>query len=138
MNKYVSLGVFFTTLWLMGQYNFSTIDFEKLKNIDITSLTVRMAINAPFVWIATVANLNLNKYARLEEEYGHKESLAKSFERYKTEIEKIDDSVKSKELLHKLMETNLNAFNLNPANTMDKAKSDMPGVKDVIATVKKS
>lgn len=127
-NKYISLGVFVGALIIMGLCNFFTIEFDKLKEIDLVSLAVRLVINAPFIWIATVANISLNKYARLEEEYAHKESLAKSFERYKSEIEKISDTdnIKSKDLLAQLMKTNLQAFELNPAETMDKAKSDMP------------
>lgn len=127
INKYISLGVFVFVLIVMGCFNFNTIDFKNLKEIDLISITVRFMINAPFIWIATVANLNLNKYARLEQEYSHKESLAKSFERYKTEIEKLNDTetVKSKELLVELMTLNLEAFKLNPSLTMDGAKSDM-------------
>lgn len=126
-NKYVSLGVFVLILITMGYFNFKTIDFNNLKDIDLISITVRFMINAPFIWIATVANLNLNKYARLEQEYSHKESLAKSFERYKTEIEKLNDTetIKSKELLVELMTLNLEAFKINPSSTMDGAKSDM-------------
>lgn len=126
-NKYVSLGVFVFVLIVMGCFNFGTINFDNLKDIDLVSITVRFIINAPFIWIATVANLNLNKYARLEQEYSHKESLAKSFERYKTEIEKLNDTetVKSKELLVELMTLNLEAFKINPSSTMDGAKSDM-------------
>lgn len=118
----------------MGYFNFKTIDFNNLKDINLVSITVRFMINAPFIWIATVANLNLNKYARLEQEYSHKESLAKSFERYKTEIEKLNDTetIKSKELLVELMTLNLEAFKINPSSTMDGAKSDM----DILAKLK--
>jgi hypothetical protein len=126
-NKYVSLYVFVLILILMSLFNFNTIDFKNLKDIDLISILVRFMINIPFIWIATVANLNLNKYARLEQEYSHKESLAKSFERYKSEIEKLNETevAKSKELLVNLMELNLEAFKINPSLTMDKAKSDM-------------
>ena len=79
----------------------------------------------PFIWIAIVSNINLNKYARLEEEYAHKESLAKSFERYKEQIEELDNE-KSQELMTTLLKTNLEAFEKNPAETMIYAKSDMP------------
>ncbi|PUE65442.1 hypothetical protein [Arcobacter caeni] len=133
-NKYVSLGIFIFVLIIMGCFNFQTIDFNNLKDINLVSITVRFMINAPFIWIATVANLNLNKYARLEQEYSHKESLAKSFERYKTEIEKLNDTetIKSKELLVELMRLNLEAFKINPSSTMDGAKSDM----DILAKLK--
>ena len=72
----------------MGIFNFNTIDFKNLKDIDLISIITRFMINIPFLWIATVANINLNKYTKLEQEYSHKESLAKSFERYKKYLEK--------------------------------------------------
>ncbi|MDN5078642.1 hypothetical protein PJV89_10120 [Aliarcobacter butzleri] len=140
-NKYWSLAVFIFVLIIMGWFNFKTIDFNNLKEIDLVSITVRFMINIPFIWIATVANLNLNKYARLEQEYSHKESLAKSFERYKTEIEKLNDTetIKSKELLVQLMNINLEAFKINPSLTMDGAKSDIDyfeKIKNLIMTNK--
>ncbi|AXK48460.1 hypothetical protein CRU87_07975 [Aliarcobacter trophiarum LMG 25534] len=126
INKYVSLGVFVIVLIIMGVFNFNTIDFDNLKEIDVVSIITRFMINLPFLWIATVANINLNKYTKLEQEYSHKESLAKSFERYKTEIEKLDniDSDKSNSLMISLMELNIEAFKVNPANSIDKIKSD--------------
>ena len=125
-NKYVSLAVFVVVLIIMGIFNFKTIDFNNLKEIDLISIITRFMINIPFLWIATVANINLNKYTKLEQEYSHKESLAKSFERYKTEIEKLDriDSEKSNSLMMNLMELNIEAFKVNPANSIDKIKKD--------------
>jgi len=126
INKYVSLGIFVLILTIMGIFNFKTIDFNNLKEIDLISIITRFMINLPFLWVATVANINLNKYTKLEQEYSHKESLAKSFERYKTEIEKLDkiDSEKSNSLMMSLMELNLEAFKVNPANSIDKIKKD--------------
>jgi hypothetical protein len=124
-NKYISLAVFVLALILLGTFNFNTIDFNKLHEITFQSIMIRLVINMPFIWIAIVSNINLNKYARLEEEYAHKESLAKSFERYKEQIEELDNE-RSKELMTTLLKTNLEAFEKNPAETMIYAKSDMP------------
>lgn len=126
-NKYISLGVFVfaLVLVLLGIFNFSTIDFKNLHEITIQSIVIRIIINTPFLWIAIVSNINLNKYSRLEEEYAHKESLAKSFERYKEQIENLDNETSS-ELMVTLLKTNLEAFEKNPAETMIHAKSDMP------------
>ncbi|MWV63022.1 hypothetical protein DCO58_01060 [Helicobacter saguini] len=107
----------------MGIFNFKTIDFGNLKDIDLVSIIVRFTINIPFIWAATAANINLNKYTKLEQEYAHKESLAKSFERYKQEITKLNDNKKT-ELMEKLMDINLEAFKKNPADSIEKIKSD--------------
>lgn len=130
-NKIGSLAIFMFVLAVSVHLNILLIDFDKIKTIDLMYIIERLMINGPLIWIATVANLNLNKYARLEQEYSHKESLAKSFERYKTEIEKLDDIEvkKSKELLFELMDLNLKAFEINPSSTMDGIKSDIELLK---------
>lgn len=84
----------------------------------------KLLINAPLIWIATIANINLNRFSRLEQEYSHKEALAKSYERYKTEIQELEQLgvTGSEELKVKLLEINLEAFKVNPAEHSDKAK----------------
>ncbi|WP_284087403.1 hypothetical protein [Acinetobacter nosocomialis] len=69
-NKYVSLGVFCLSLIALAVFNFCTINFEELDKISLTSIVIRLVINIPLIWVATVANLNLNKYSKLEAEYG--------------------------------------------------------------------
>lgn len=106
----------------MAIFNFFTIDFDKLDEITITSITVRLILNIPLIWIATVANINLNKYSKLEQEYGHKEALARSFEKYKTEIQTLNSETEESIYLQtKLLEINLDAFKKNPADGMELA-----------------
>lgn len=129
-NKFISLALFGLSLILLAYFNFDTIKFDELDKITPTSIAIRLLINSPLVWLAIVANINLNKYARLEEEYAHKESLAKSFERYKEQVENLVDKDASNKLMEQLLETNINAFQKNAADTMVEAKSDMP-MKDM-------
>lgn len=129
-NKYVSLGVFCLSLIALAVFNFCTINFEELDKISLTSIVIRLVINIPLIWVATVANLNLNKYSKLEAEYGHKESLAKSYERYKDEILKLPEITTDgnkdayDNLYADLIKINLEAFKKNPADGMDTAKSN--------------
>jgi len=133
-NKFVSLSLFAISLGGLAYFNNDFLKPETV--INLTSITTRIIINAPLVWLAIVANINLNKYARLEEEYAHKESLAKSFERYKEQVENLEDKEVSNKLMEQLLETNINAFKKNAADTMVEAKSDMP-MKDMgMKTVK--
>ncbi len=122
MNKYVSLGVFVASLILLAIFNFKTIDFNALDKITLISITIRLVINIPLIWIATVANLNLNKYSKLEAEYGHKESLAKSYEKYKDEILKLhqissDNQEAYDNIYADLIKINLEAFKKNQQST---------------------
>lgn len=124
-SKETSLRTFVYSLTALAIFNLSIFYYYGIE-FELESIITKTIINLPFIWIAIVANINLNKYSRLEEEYAHKESLARSFERYKTEINKLNsmDTEESKKLLLQLMKTNIEAFALNPAVTMEKAKSD--------------
>lgn len=118
------MWVFGISLFLLALFNFLTIEFDKLDQITITSIIVRVILNVPLIWIATVANINLNKYSKLEQEYGHKEALARSFEKYKSEI--ITLNAETDETIYlktKLLDLNLEAFRKNPADGMETAKS---------------
>lgn len=129
-NKWGSLALFTLSLVLLAIFNFNNIDWDKLDSITIQSIVIRLMLNIPLLWIATVANINLNKYSRLEQEYGHKEALAKSYEKYRDEISKLpdlDDAVDDSTMrtLHaELIKLNLDAFKKNPTDDMDKAKSN--------------
>lgn len=123
-SKKNNLWVFGISLFLLALFNFLTIEFDKLDQITITSIIVRVILNVPLIWIATVANINLNKYSKLEQEYGHKEALARSFEKYKSEI--ITLTAETDETIYlktKLLDLNLEAFRKNPADGMETAKS---------------
>lgn len=110
--------IFFLNLCLFDKDDFLDMSWE--------ALLFKLLINAPLIWIATIANINLNRFSRLEQEYSHKEALAKSYERYKTEIQELEKLgvTGSEELKVKLLEINLEAFKVNPANHSDKAKPD--------------
>lgn len=129
-NKWGSLAVFAASLILLAIFNFKHINWENLDSITLQSIAIRVMLNIPLLWLATVANINLNKYSRLEQEYGHKEALAKSYEKYRDEISKlpsldteVDDPAMAN--LHaELIKLNLEAFKKNPTDDMDKAKAN--------------
>lgn len=130
MNKYWSLGVFAFSLILLAAFNYFSIEWDDLDSISIKSIIVRALLNLPLIWLATVANINLNKYSRLEQEYGHKEALAKSYEKYRDEISKLPTIDESKhevanELHAELIKLNLEAFKKNPTDDIDKAKANL-------------
>ncbi|EAK0980510.1 hypothetical protein A0Z39_08340 [Campylobacter lari] len=127
-NKKKNLYFFAGAILCMAIFNFFTIDWKNLNNIDLVSAIVRLMINTPFIWAATVANINLNKYIKLEQEYAHKESLAKSFERYKDQIKDLsanyETDEKQVELMIKLLDTNIEAFKKNPSDNIEKIRSN--------------
>lgn len=122
-NKNINLLLFILVIVGMACFNYKTINWNNLNNIDLVSVIVRLMINTPFIWAATVTNINLNKYFKLEQEYAHKESLAKSFERYKDQIKDLSTNYetdeKQIELMTKLLDTNIEAFKKNPSDNLE-------------------
>jgi hypothetical protein len=53
------------------------------------SLTVRLPIVLPLVWLAIYAGRNYMMSLRMEEDYAYKEAISTAFEGYKREMEKI-------------------------------------------------
>lgn len=129
-NKWWSVVFLISSLLIMFFYNrelFNNIpDIQnQINNGSIIWVILKMTVNAPLLWLAVVANINLNKYSRLEQDYAHKEALAKSYERYKTEISKLSsEDERDESLKQELIKINLEAFKLNPADNMETAKSD--------------
>lgn len=129
-NKWLFIGILSVALIIMFFYNQDILKDIPISENGINSNTIvwimlKLSINAPLLWLAIVSNINLNKYSRLEQDYAHKEALAKSYERYKTEISKLSSNEEEiDELKQELIKINLEAFKLNPADHMEKAKSD--------------
>lgn len=110
--RLISLAVFIVTVLCMFGFNLWLFDADDFKNMELHTLLFKITINAPLIWIATIANINLNRFSRLEQEYSHKESLAKSYERYRAEIEQLEQlGVQgADDLKIKLLDTNLEAL----------------------------
>jgi hypothetical protein len=53
------------------------------------SLTLRLPIVAPIIWLAIYAGRNYMMSLRMEEDYAYKEAISTAFEGYKREMEKI-------------------------------------------------
>lgn len=134
-----SLFIFLILLTIIVTLNISLFNINDFTEIKWENLLFKLTLNAPFIWLATVANINLNRYSRLEQEYSHKESLARSFERYRLAIKDLHaiSERESAELQLNLMNVCLDAFRINPAESSDKAKADID-ILDFIKTQFKS
>lgn len=121
-----SIIVFVVVVLAIFGFNIYLFDKNDFLNMKWDTFLFKLLINAPLIWIATIANINLNKFSRLEQEYSHKEALAKSYERYKSEIQELEHLgvTGAEELKLKLLEINLEAFKVNPAENSDKSKPD--------------
>jgi len=72
-----------------------------------------------------------NEVLRLEQEYAHKEALAKSYDSYRQQIEKLQQEQQNK-LLPILLEKMIIAISLNPAETLDKGGKDKTPIEELM------
>ena len=72
------------------------------------------------IWLALYSSSQQSQTKRLEQEYAHKEALAKSFEWYKREIENLWEDGAVKEILNKLISNVVEMTWYNPSETLDK------------------
>jgi len=75
------------------------------------------------VWLALFASKRGNESMRLEQEYTHKETLARSYMSYKEQIESLEKDGKN-ELLQKLLESTTATISQNPNHVLDKKNTE--------------
>lgn len=85
----------------------------------LVKFIVRFPITVPFIWLALFSGKQQNKYQRLEQEYAYKESLSRSFEWYRREIEKINDEETAKQLQIDLLKVIVQMSSYNPSITLE-------------------
>lgn len=87
----------------------------------------RLPFFIPAFWLAIFASKQQSQNKRLQQEYAHKEALAKSYEADKREIEKLPESTEKTKLSAKLLETMIDSAKFNPSETLgSKTHNDAP------------
>ncbi len=97
----------------------------------LDSFIYKLPFILPAIWLVLFVSRRRNEAQRLAQEYAHKKVLAKSYESYKQQIEKLSEEKQNK-LLPILMENMLKAIALNPAETLDKNHKEPIPVEEVI------
>ena len=114
----------------------------------LAGLIYRLSVLAPLIWLTIFASQRLSEAQRLKQEYAHKEAIAKSYESFKQQIDKlnfdaegnhliktrrepvyeVDENSDAEEdyLIRTLLETSIEAIGFNPSKTLDKKHGDKP------------
>lgn len=96
------------------------------------AISVRLPFYIPLAWLAIFSTQRRNESKRLQEEYKHKETLARSFLGHKKQIDEIqsDSSQDDIDLAKKLMANLVEMTNENPNKALDKTKKEnMPMIE---------
>lgn len=111
------------------------IKLARFENWDTTlkALVNKLPLYGALIWLAYFASKRRSEYSRLQQEYAHKEALAKSYNSYKKQIELLDDEDQSmqKEFITKAVD----AIAYNASQTLDGKHGDNHPTQDLLGKV---
>jgi len=109
---------------LLTTGGFQFVDLSEFKGV-MSSLALKLPLILPVVWLAVFAQRRRNEAQRLQQEYAHKEALAKSYESFKRQIDELGDE--DRELSVKLLAAAIDAVAYNASVTLEgKHPKDLP------------
>src|SRR5690606_2016354 len=94
------------------------------------SVAHKLPFYAPLVWLAYYASKRRSEFQRLEQEYAHKEALAKSYDSYRKQIE--DLSGDSDQLMRDLLAKAVSAIAFNASASLDGKHGDKIPMHEII------
>lgn len=123
------VGVFITGL--LSYKNGINLSFGELLNVE--QATSKLLAKIPFffalIWLAAFSSKQYRQNKRLEQEYAHKEVLAKSYQGYKRELESQGKTITDKEIIGALHKVLVATIAKNPSEIMDDgSKEDTPSI----------
>ena len=89
----------------------------------------KLPILLPVLWLAIFSSKRRSEANRLRQEYAHKEALAKSYQSFKKQIERLDD--KDGAMIGKLIESVIDAVAFNASVTLDKKHGDKVPLQEI-------
>lgn len=101
------------------------------------SLLHKLPFYGPAIWLAYYASRRRSEYQRLQQEYAHKEALARSYDSYKKQIE--DLKLSDNSMLIALMTKAIDAIAYNASATLDGRHGDkspsLQGIEKLVEAV---
>lgn len=121
---------FVISLLLISIISFITL--KDLQTIEDFSKNIlhSLPVSGPLIWLAIYSSKRRSENQRLEQEYAHKEALARSYSSYKQQIENLKQ--KDQELLIKLLDTAITTMSYNASKTLDKKHGDGTPAQEVV------
>ncbi len=111
-----------------------------VKFVDISSLTrlgnnilYKITLFLPVIWLAVFASRRRSEAQRLEQEYAHKEAIAKSYQSFKQQVKDLGDE--DNELLKVLMVKAIDAISYNASETLDGKHGDKMPAQEMFDSV---
>lgn len=128
-----SIVTVFAMVGITGLGYITFLDATEVTNVTeaFALLVIRLPIFVGVTWLAIYAGKQQSQSGRLRQEYAHKETMARSLEGYKREIELLSDT--QNPVLNKFMQNAVDSVAFNPSSTLDKKHSSKPPYIDEIS-----
>lgn len=112
-------GVFVVTMALMIWYTIAHFEPSATIGGAFMRLLSHLPILAFSVWLGVFAGKKVSQYFRLQQEYGHKESMAKSYVGFSREVEKLPANERTDKLREAQLQNIVKMSAENPSETLD-------------------
>lgn len=116
---------------VLGMMIFGIFLFTEVKDLSdsLRHILARLPFFIPAVWLAVFSSKQQSQYKRLQQEYVYKETLAKSYEAYKREIDLLPEGEEKNLLQQKLITSMVEMCGYNPSLTLEhKSHDDKPPI----------
>ena len=136
--EYSKTIIWWNTVFLVLMTTMFFVAFFHLKEFTTLEDTLKHLLNyapiyIPVIWLAIYASKRRSESRALEEEYAHKEALAKSYSSYKLQIEEIGGDDKG--LIEKLLDKTIDTVSDNPSKVLDRKHGDNSPIIDLAEKV---
>ena len=108
------------------------VDISQLSNL-WSNLAYKIPLALPVIWLAFFASKRRSEAQRLQQEYAHKEALAKSYQSYKTQVEQLGDE--ANKLMEHLLRSAIDAIAFNASVTLETKHGDKTPIQDMLEKV---
>ncbi len=134
-NKFEKPIFWWNIAFIVSLLIISIVSFITLKDLQTMedfgkSILHSLPISGPLIWLAIYSSKRRSENQRLEQEYAHKEALAKSYSSYKQQIEGLKQE--DQELLIRLLDTAITTMSYNASETLDKRHGDGTPAQEIV------
>jgi len=125
--------VFVIAMLIMIYFGYKNLQDVKSWEDALKHILHYTPIYLPAIWLAIYASKRRSESRALEEEYAHKEALAKSYSSYKLQIEEIGGEDKG--LIEKLLDKTIDTVSDNPSKVLDRKHGDNTPALDIVEKI---
>lgn len=123
----------------VGWFFISFVEVADLTKL-FSNVLYKLPIVIPVLWLTLFASKRRSETQRLQQEYAHKEALAKSYQNFKMQIEALEES--DPVLMNKLLSSAIDAVSKNASDTLDKKHGDRTpmheGVESFLSSIERA